>query len=262
MIKLLILIILIYCYFLYKRKDGFTILDEDSFVKMENAIMDEFYAKNYDELYDTIPIHKKELKMIYPYLQSENRVLCLSCRSGHIVQLCSGICQVEGMESSSDMIELCEEKYPHLTFKYGYMNNVHLYPANSFTHIISPCLNIHLQNDLSTFFKNTYHWLIHNGYLFISYFKEIQDVYYMINHHPSFPFENKYKFSIEINRLYGDSTMVELIHENKHIKRKNIWNYKHINTNILNYEAKQNGFEYVNHHENEKIQLVVFRKKF
>ena len=56
--------------------------------------------------------------------------------------------------------------------------------------------------------------------------------------------------------------MVELIHENKHIKRKNIWNYKHINTNILNHEAKQNGFEYVNHHEDEKIQLVVFRKKF
>jgi hypothetical protein len=84
----------------------------------------------------------------------------------------------------------------------------------------------------------------------------------MINHNPSFLFGNNYTFNIEINRRYGDSTMVEIIHKHNDIKRKNIWNYKTIDLNILNYEAKKEGFEYINEYKDGFIKMVIFRKKY
>lgn len=258
MIKtLIIILLLLYIYFIIQRKEGFSVLDENSFIRMNPNIMDSFYTKIYDELYNTIDLHKNELYAIKPYIHGNNRLLCFGSRLGHIVQLSSGICETEGLEMSTSMINTSKQKYPKLTFTYGQYDNIHLYNQNTFTSIMVPIMIIHFQDDLSNFFNICYHWLIHNGLLFISYLKDIHNIKYIVNYEPQPKFSHNYKFSIEIN----NSIINEIIMKKNKLYRKNIWNYSSINLENLIYHSTLKGFNFVDEKDLGFMNIAIFKKK-
>lgn len=253
MIQLLIILILFYLFFILTRYEGFTLLEEKSYVRIDKDIVDPFYCKVYDDLYNTIDIHKKECKTIVPYLNENSDVLCLECRTGHIVQLLSNFGNITGLDSSSFMIEQSKKIYPNLSFQTLYYDP---YKYKHKTHIICPLYCFHSQLDIGHFLSICYNWLIHKGYLFISLFKPT-DISQMVQHKPSYKFQHNYTFSLDVEDKPGYSIIREHIYD-KHgtIKRKNIWNYQSIQLDNLIYESGLRGFKFIKQDEH----IAVFSK--
>jgi len=84
---------------------------------MDKDMVDPFYCKVYDDLYDTIDLHKKECETIVPYLNEHSDILCLECRTGHSVQLLSNFGNITGLDSSSFMIEQSKKSIQIYPFK-------------------------------------------------------------------------------------------------------------------------------------------------
>ena len=257
MIELLIILILIYLYFILNHRDGFTLLEDTSFVKFDDDILDSFYCKIYDDLYDTIKIHKKESECIMPYIKESSDVLCIDCRTGHLVQLLSNVTNITGMETSSSMVECSKQTYPELSFQYGKYNP---YLFKHKTHIICPLFSIHTKRELGHFFSVCYNWLIHRGYLFISYMKSMKNISNILQN-PSLKFQYNYTFSIDIEDKSGYSIVTEnIMNKNGTTKRKNIWNYKSIQLDNLIYEAGLRGFKFIKECDNGPFDMVIFTK--
>jgi hypothetical protein len=252
MIELLILLILLYVYFIANRYEGFTLL-EDSYVRTNESALDSFYCNIYDDLYNTIELHTKEANTIIPYLKHDSDVLCLDCRSGHLVQLLSEITPIVGLDT---YIECCKKKYPHLEFK---TMSYDPYRFKHKTHIICPLWSIHTKLDIGHFLSICYNWLIHKGYLFISYMNPF-DMTNVANHEPSFSFQYNYKFSLDVEHKAGYNIITENIYKKGKIKRKNIWNYQSIQLDNLIYETSLRGFKYVKEYHNGAFHMALFTK--
>jgi len=261
MIQLILLVTLIflYVYFIYNRySDGFTLLEDSTFIKTDKDILDKFYSKIYDDLYNTIDIHKKECEYIIPYLNKNSDVLCIDSRTGNLVQLLSKITKIIGLETSSEMVEYSKKKYPELTFKFIYYNP---YIFKNKTHIICPLLSIHTKIDIGNFLSICYNWLIHKGYLFVSFMNPIDNISEIINNKPSYKFQHNYKFTIDVQNKPGYSIISENIYnKDNSIKRKNIWNYQSIQLDNLIYEASLRGFKYIKNNNNGIFNMAIFSK--
>jgi len=252
MIELLIVLIVLYVYFMLNRYEGFTLLEE-TYVRTNETILDSFYYTIYDDLYNVIDIHKKEAECIIPYLKKESDVLCIDSRTGHLVQLLSEITTIVGLDS---YIETSKKKYPHLEFK---TMSYDPYRFKHKTHIICPLWSIHTKLDIGNFLSICYNWLIHKGYLFISY----MDPFHMsevVHHEPSYSFQYNYKFTLDVEHKPGYSIVTENIYKKGSIKRKNIWKYQTIQLDHLIYETSLRGFKYVKEYPNGPFRMALFTK--
>lgn len=250
MLKLLIILILLYSFFILTRYEGFTLIEESSMIKTDKHIVDAFYCKIYDDLYNTIEIHKKDCDTIIPYINKDSDVLCLESRSGHLVQLLSNVTTITGLDSSTHMVEYTKQLYPQLSFKY-LSYDPYLYKHK--THIICPLFCIHSQLDIGHFLSICYNWLIHKGILMINY--KIPSN--LVNHNPSHKFQHNYTFTLDIEHKHGYSILCENIHhKNGTLKRKNIWNYQSIQLDNLIYEAGLRGFKFVK----DENHMAIFSK--
>ncbi|ADX05929.1 hypothetical protein 162322512 [Organic Lake phycodnavirus 1] len=257
MMKLLILLILLYLYFMFSRQEGFTVLEESSLIKIDHDILDRFYAKIYDDLYDTLPIHTKECEQIVPYLRKSSNVLCLDCRTGHMVQLLSNYANITGLETSSYMINYAKQLYPELKFQYGKYNP---YITKLNTHIICPLFSIHTKYELGNFLSVCYGWLIHKGFLFITYLPNIDHIKDIIQHNPREKFLYHYNFSLNVEKNAGYSIVTENIYNKHTLKRKNIWNYQQIKLDNLIYEASLKGLKFMKDVDLGTFRMAIFTK--
>lgn len=258
MIKIIIVLILLYLYYSLNRTDGFTLLEESSFIKIDNDILDGFYSRIYDDLYDTIPIHTKECECIAPYLNANSDVLCVDSRTGHMVQLLSGTSRIIGLESSTYFVDRSKQKYPDLSFQYSKYNP---FSFKTKTHIICPMFSIHTKNDIGGFLNVCSNWLMHNGYLFISYMDNIDNITDIINNNPCNKFKYNYKFSLEIEKKPGHSILSENIYnKDDTMKRKNIWNLNNIQLDNLIHEAGIRGFKFLKECRNKPFNMAIFIK--
>lgn len=257
MMKVLILLILVYLYFMFSRQEGFTLLEESSFIKIDHDILDGFYAKIYDDLYDTLPIHTKECEQIIPYLRPHSKVLCIDFRTGHIVQLLSNSAQVTGLETSSDMVQYAKQLYPELSFQYGKYNP---YITKLNTHIICPLFSIHVKEDLGDFLSVCYSWLIHKGLLFITYLPNIDDISTIVQTKPRDKFIYHYNFSLTIEKNPGHSLVTEHIYSKHILKRKHLWNYRALTLDTLIYEAGLKGLKFVKDADLGSFHMAIFTK--
>jgi len=258
MIEILIILTLLYLYFILNRYEGFTLLEDKSFVRTDKDILDSFYCKIYDNLYNTIDIHRKESEYIIPYLNKDSDVLCIDSRTGNLVQLLSKLTKIIGLETSSYMIECCKNKYPELNFKHVSYDP---YVFKHKTHIICPLFSIHTKLDIGYFLSICYNWLIHKGYLFISFMNPLNNISKIVNHEPSYKFQYNYKFTIDVENKPGYSIITENIYnKDDSIKRKNIWNYQSIQLDNLIYEASLRGFKYVKEYNNGIFNMAIFSK--
>lgn len=239
-----------YSFFILSRYEGFTLLESPSFVKTDKDIVDSFYCKIYDDLYNTIGIHKNDCEIIIPYLNKNSDVLCLESRSGHLVQLLSNITTITGLDTSTHMVNYSKQLYPELSFKY-LSYDPYLYKHK--THIICPLFCIHSQLDIGHFFSICYNWLIHKGMLFISY--KIPS--HLVNNNPSYKFQHNYNFTLDIEHKNGYSILCENIYnKDGTMKRKNIWNYQSVQLDNLIYEAGLRGFKFLK----DNGDLAIFSK--
>jgi len=122
-------------------------------------------------------------------------------------------------------------------------------------------LSIHTKIDIGHFLSVCYNWLIHKGYLFISFINPISKISKLIHHEPSYKFQYNYKFELDIQNKAGYSIVYENIYnKDNSLKRKNIWNYQNIQLDNLIYEAGLRGFKYIKNYKNDVFNLVVFSK--
>lgn len=255
MIKIiLVLLLFFYLYFSLFHRDGFTAIHDDK-ILINDQRFDLLYSKVYDELYDMIPYHKEEINIIQPFLNKTSNVLCVNSRTGHIIQLLSNITTIKSIESSKDMVNYSKMKYPDLDINYGHYSNPQLFQANYFTHIICPLFSIHEDNNIRRFFNSFHKWLIHKGYLCISYLTNIEDIYFFMNSHPTNRSIN-YSFSLDVDNY----SINETIYKHNRLKRKNIWNYNNIRLNNLIYYGGLAGFKFIKNETLEHFSIAIFTK--
>ena len=253
MMKIILFVLLVlYLYFSLFHRDGFSQINEDNLLMNEKRF-DSFYSKVYDEIYDMIPYHKEEINIIQPYLSKTSNVLCVNSRTGHINQLLSGITKIQSIESSKDMVSYSKAKYPNLDINYGHYSNSYLFNANYFTHIICPLFSIHEDNNIRRFFNSFHRWLIHKVYLYNSFLREIEDIYYFMN---ELNVLNNYHYSLDINNY----NVNESIYKNKRLKRKHIWSYNKIILNNLIYYCGLSGFKFVKNESLDHFNIAIFTK--
>lgn len=257
MLPLLILLILLYLFFMFKRSEGFTLADPNQIIHIDDDILDTFYAKIYDDLYDTLPLHRKECEVILPYLNTNSDVLCIDSRTGHLVQLLSNSTRVSGLETSSYMVEYAKRLYPDLTFHHDSYNP---YSRRKLSHIVCPLFSIHHKSDIGLFLSVCYNWLIHKGILFITYMPHIDYMREIIQHNPRPLFRHHYTFTLEIEQNPGYSIVSEIIHKQNQLKRKNIWNFQNIQLDNLIYETSLKGFKFLKNHDLGSFHMAIFSK--
>lgn len=258
MIHLLILLILLYLFFIFGRAEGFTHQkDPDALIRVDDDSLDELYAKLYDDLYDTLPSHRKECETILPYLNANSEVLCLDSRTGHLVQLLSNSTRVSGLDTSSFMVDYARGLYPALTFHKGSYNPYHL---RKMTHLVCPLFSIHQKHDIGFFLSVCYNWLIHKGILFISYMPAMDRLREIIQSNPRPLFRENYTFSLEIEPNPGYSIVTEVIHKQHRLKRKNLWNFQSIQLDHLIYETSLKGFKFLKNADLGPFHMAIFSK--
>lgn len=258
MIHLLILLILLYLFFMFGRPEGFTQMkDADALIRIDDDSLDDIYAKLYDDLYDTLPSHRKECEIVLPYLNANSEVLCLDSRTGHLVQLLSNSTRVSGLDTSSFMIDYARTLYPALIFHKG---NYNPYQLRKMTHLICPMFSIHHKQDLGFFLSVCYNWLIHKGLLFISYMPNLDHIREIIQPNPRPLFRDHYTFTLEIERNPGYSIVTEVIYKQHRLKRKNIWNFQSIQLDNLIYETSLKGFKFLKNNDLGPFHMAIFSK--
>lgn len=139
-------------------------------MKKNGKIYDEFYSKLFDELFQTDELMKEEIDLIAPITNMgvASNVLEIGSGSGAALDVLSkrGIA-AEGVEESQARIQLSKKKHPQVNIKQGNYLESNLYPAGSFSHILTLYFTLYYIKDKMTFFKNCYDWLMPGGYLVI-----------------------------------------------------------------------------------------------
>lgn len=243
---LLIILLIIYIYLSFKTKESFTSLENNTILKINNDSLDKFYSFIYDDMYDSINLNTDIAKIVLPYLNNKSEVLCVGSKNGHILQLLSKCNKITGLENSRFFIENSINKYKDLDLIYGNYNNIKLFPNNKFTHILISLFIVHGYDDLNYFFNIYYNWLIHYGYLFISYFDTWDKYYDIMNLNPSPKFNMNYNFYIDIKEEPTGIILNEIIkNKNGKTKRKTLWSYNNITLDKLIYIGSLKGFTFI-----------------
>jgi hypothetical protein len=257
---ILALLLLLYIYFNIKT-EGFSDLYEKKIIKQNMESLDKLHSSIYDEMYDTTEYHKLTGESIIPYLNSNSQVLCVGTRTGHILQLLSQSTSLTGIENSSYFIDKTTDKYGAFNIVNGNYNNIKLFEHNKFTHIVIPIFIMHTYQNMDYFFDIMYNWLVHNGYVFITYFSKWDNITDVVNGNPNDEFIDTYDFSVEITPKPKGIIYNEIIKKNKILKRKYIWEFSNIDIDKLIHISAMKGFKFI---ENIKLKndfyMCILRK--
>lgn len=243
---ILIILLIIYLILTFKKKESFTNLEYNPTLKINEGSLDKFYSFIYDDIYDTINLNTDTAKIVIPYLNHNSNVLCVGSKNGHILQLLSNCNKITGLESSRFFVEKSKKKYNDLEVVYGNYQNIKLFSNNKFSHILISLFIVHTFDDLNYFFNIYYNWLIHYGYIYITYFDGWHDYYENINLNPSPHFNMNYDFTINIKEEPNGIILNEIIkNKDGKIKRKTLWNYNNITLEKLIYIGSLKGFKFI-----------------
>ena len=150
-------------------REGF--LQTERYVIKEGPdVFDDFYAEYYDDLTFSHSRNVFEIGEIITLsnLTSHSKVLDIGSGTGHhVALLAEHHIPVIGLDSSRSMINYSKKTYPNLNFRLGSVLDKGIYPANSFTHILSLYYTIYYIDDKKKFFENCMRWLMPGGYLVI-----------------------------------------------------------------------------------------------
>lgn len=262
---LLIILLILYIVLSFNKKEGF-IIDYRNENIMENKvyvdenIYDNFYSYIYDDIIVTIPYYEELLNKTKKYLNSTSTVLCLGSKTGHIVQLLSENIETIGVDNSKSMVKMAKYKYPNNTYIYGNYLNKDLFGINKITHIYVPLLTIHTIYNLDMLFENFSDWVVHKGFIFITY-SELNNFpsHKLINYNPSNYFKSKYQYNIE---LINNQTR-ETIKDDNYKVRTNIQHLIPYDIEKINMYARNNGFINVSiiNYDKMPFKIAVYRKE-
>jgi ubiquinone/menaquinone biosynthesis C-methylase UbiE len=133
-------------------------------------VYDTFYADVYDDIFIPLPRIKSLLKTVEqmaPKVEASN-MLDIGSGTGMLVnELGKNRYHAYGVDSSKDMIEYSQKKYPEIAIQHGNVMNTILFDSSSFTHIFCTDFTIYHFQDKTLFLKNCFFWLVPRGYLFL-----------------------------------------------------------------------------------------------
>ena len=171
LLLLFLVIILIKCLMNKSKsaKEGFS--QRERYVMKEGLdVFDDFYASYYDDLTFSHSRNNFEIQEIMALsdLTTHSKVLDIGSGTGHhVALLAEHNIPVIGLDNSRFMIDYSKKTYPNLNFRLGSALDTGIYPASSFTHIISLYYTIYYLDDKRKFFNNCMRWLMPGGYLII-----------------------------------------------------------------------------------------------
>lgn len=167
-IGIIIIIVMYFRQSKWNEKEGFE--QKDNFtMKQGSEIYDDFYAKMYDDIMDCNERAKFEMTTIIGATlpSKENSVfLDIGSGTGNLVEIFrkKGY-RIYGIDKSPSMVNTSVSEFPKCEIKCGDVENTMEFEHNTFTHIVCLGFTIYDFQDKSLFFRNCYHWLMHNGYL-------------------------------------------------------------------------------------------------
>ena len=132
---------------------------------------DPFYSEIYDEIFLPANNAKTDILQIIKMTQPSKTYSCfLDIGSGTgtlLNELQQKGYRIYGVDKSQAMVDYTENKYPDVNVKCENVNEPMAFEPGFFTHIICNNFTIyHFENKIKLF-RNIYHWLTPNGYLFL-----------------------------------------------------------------------------------------------
>lgn len=138
--------------------------------KTPDKIYDTFYAGIYDQLFYIPEKNKFELQELQGYFLSQykNRdnvaILDLGCGTGrHLKELARSYPHTTGIDQSQAMIDLAKNNSPKSHFVCKDFMDRSLFPAASFTHILSYYFTVYYVENKAALARNIYYWLKPGG---------------------------------------------------------------------------------------------------
>jgi SAM-dependent methyltransferase len=154
-----------------KKYEGFE--QSSPFVLKQNdqVFEDTFYSEIYDEIFLPANNAKIDIMQIIQMTQPSKIYSCfLDIGSGTgtlLNELHQQGYRAYGVDKSQSMVDYTETKYPDVHVKCENVNEPMAFEPGFFTHIICNNFTIyHFENKIKLF-RNIYHWLTPNGYLFL-----------------------------------------------------------------------------------------------
>lgn len=161
-------------YFFYRKQnkfsshEGFT-QKERFIVKTDSNINDDFYAQVYDVIHKPVPrVNYELIQIINETRPSVKNSAFLDIGSGTgetVYRLTEMGYRVYGIECSSAMIRVSNQKYPHLHIIHGDIMDPMKYEKDTFTHILCTYFTIYSITDKQLFFRYCFSWLKTGGFL-------------------------------------------------------------------------------------------------
>ena len=138
--------------------------------KTPDKIYDTFYAGIYDQLFYIPEKNKFELQELQGYFLSQykNRdnvsILDLGCGTGHhLKELSRSYPHTTGIDQSQAMINVAKNNSPKSHFVCKDFMDRSLFPAASFTHILSYYFTVYYVENKAALARNIYYWLKPGG---------------------------------------------------------------------------------------------------
>jgi len=154
-----------------KKHEGFE--QSSPFVLKQNdqVFEDTFYSKIYDEIFLPANNAKTDIMQIIQMTQPSKIYSCfLDIGSGTgtlLNELHQQGYRAYGVDKSQVMVDYTETKYPDVNVKCENVNEPMAFEPGFFTHIICNNFTIYQFENKIKLFRNIYHWLTPNGYLFL-----------------------------------------------------------------------------------------------
>ena len=145
-----------------KLTEGF----EGHVEKTNKDLYDNFYAKIYDYLVFSDIRNNYEVGEIINQTQPTEKsiILDIGCGTGNIVnEFTKRGFNITGVDESQSMINISKKKYSLENVVNGNVMQSHLFPFNSFTHILCLYFTVYYMKNKTTFFENVYDWLKPGG---------------------------------------------------------------------------------------------------
>lgn len=137
----------------------------------DQVFEDPFYSEIYDEIFLPSNNAKTDILQIIKMTHPSKTYSCfldIGCGTGTLLnELQQKGYRVYGVDHSQAMVDYTETKYPDVNVKCENVNEPMTFETGFFTHIICNHFTIyHFENKIKLF-RNIYHWLTPNGYLFL-----------------------------------------------------------------------------------------------
>ena len=140
-------------------------------VKSDENIYDGFYADVYDTIHKPEDRTNSEVNHIIRMTQPTKKHSCfldIGSGTGSLVnKLTIGGYRAYGIDTSVDMVDYSEKKYPEINVEKGNALDTMLFQKGTFTHIICNYFTMYQIKDKMLFFKNCYQWITPGGYLIL-----------------------------------------------------------------------------------------------